>query len=172
MRAAVDAYSWLHKGAYSCALTRQGITIGESKIETHRTSTLHTSSEHVEIFCIDPVIVFDGDDCQRKRARKARDDKEEKKRNRKDESGWNKAIEKARRLCLLKFRHFAEHGIGVNYGAEERRDRICRGSIRGGRANSAFGEAIEGNGGVDVVFTEDLDLIADTESAESLFQVG
>ena len=62
-RAAVDAYSWLHKGAYSCALelatgekwwTRQKRDAPYVRYCIHRAQMLRH-------FGVTPVIVFDGD---------------------------------------------------------------------------------------------------------------
>ena len=102
MRAAVDAYSWLHKGAYSCALelhTGNHYWLKQNRDAPYVNYCIHRA-KMLKFFGVEPVIVFTAIDYRRKRARKARDDKGEKRRNRKDESDWNKAIEKARRLCL------------------------------------------------------------------------
>ena len=53
----------------------------------------------LKFFGVEPVIVFDGDRLPAKASEEGTR-RQEKRRNRKDESDWNKAIEKARRLCL------------------------------------------------------------------------
>ena len=145
-----------------------------AKAKSRRTvrQLLHTSSEHVEIFW------HRARDCVRRRsiASESERGRHETTKKRRSETERTRAVgtRQSRRrdvYVYAKLRHFAEHGIGVNYGAEERRDRICRGSIRGGRANSAFGEAIEGKwwSGCGVYGRFRFDRI---RVRESLFQVG
>jgi exonuclease-1 len=62
-RAAVDAYSWLHKGAYSCALelgTNNRWWIRQRRDAPYVRYCIHRA-QMLRHYGITPVIVFDGD---------------------------------------------------------------------------------------------------------------
>ena len=63
MRAAVDAYSWLHKGAYSCALelhTGNHYWVKQNRDAPYVNYCIHRA-KMLKFFGVEPVIVFDCD---------------------------------------------------------------------------------------------------------------
>ena len=116
MRAAVDAYSWLHKGAYSCALelqTGNHYWKKQNRDAPYVNYCIHRA-KMLKFFGIEPVIVFDGDRLPATKERRG-------------ETERTRAIgaRQSRRRDVYvhaELRYFAEDGAGVDCGVEERRN--------------------------------------------------
>ena len=163
-RCAVDAYSWLHKGAFGCvdalapggdrAWTRTGATAPYVKYALHRANMLRHHG-------IEPVIVFDGDRAPAKRGeerarrerRRALLERGERARAAGDGEGAFRAFsgaidvtpEMARELIVALKREKFEFVIAP-YEADAQIASLAR--------------TPKERGGVDLVFTEDSDLVA------------
>ena len=127
-RAAVDAYSWLHKGAYSCALelgTNNRWWIRQRRDAPYVRYCIHRA-QMLRHYGITPVIVFDGDRLPAKG--------EEKERRERRAECMRKGREEARRprsrrgdvhVCAGA-RHHSRHGARVHRRPEARGFRVHR----------------------------------------------
>ena len=110
----------------------------------------------LKFFGIDPVIVFDGD----RLPAKASEEGTRRQRREEAKQKGRERLEQGNRegrdvYVYAKLRHFAEHGIGVNYGAEERRIEFVVAPYEADAQIAHLAKQSRENGGVDVVFTED-----------------
>ena len=162
-RAAVDAYSWLHKGTYACATAlatgdkyweRTGEMAPYVRYCVHRANLLRHHG-------ITPVMVFDGDRLPAKRA-----EEEERRRKRRE----NMAAGHDARAIGDSFKATNAFAAGMDVTPEMARELILVLKREGVEFVVAPYEA-DGQiaslamtprerGGVDLVFTEDSDLVA------------
>ena len=163
-RAAVDAYSWLHKGAYSCALelgTGDRWWVRQRRDAPYVRYCVHRA-QMLRHFGVTPVIVFDGDRLP------AKGDEELERRERRAEAkrkGHERLTVGDREGASF---HFAQ-GLDVTPAmAHELIAALKREGFEfvvapyEADAQIAALAAIGGGpgGGVDIVFTEDSDLVA------------
>ncbi|CAL6322040.1 unnamed protein product [Bathycoccus prasinos] len=163
MRAAVDAYSWLHKGAYSCALelhTGNHYWVKQNRDAPYVNYCIHRA-KMLKFFGVEPVIVFDGDRLPAKASeegtrRQRREEAKQKGRERLEQGNregatfmFTQSLDISPRMALELIVALKREGIEfvvAPYEADAQIAHLARQSRE--------------NGGVDVVFTEDSDLVA------------
>ena len=163
MRAAVDAYSWLHKGAYSCALelqTGNHYWRKQNRDAPYVNYCIHRANM-LKFFGIDPVIVFDGDRLPAKASeegtrRQRREEAKQKGRERLEQGNregatfmFTQSLDISPSMALELITALKREGIEFVVAPYEADAQIAH-----------LAKQSRENGGVDVVFTEDSDLIA------------
>ena len=163
MRAAVDAYSWLHKGAYSCALelqTGNHYWKKQNRDAPYVNYCIHRA-KMLKFFGIEPVIVFDGDRLPAKASeegtrRQRREEAKQKGRERLEQGNregatfmFTQSLDISPRMGLELIVALKREGIEFVVAPYEADAQIAH-----------LAKQPRENGGVDVVFTEDSDLVA------------
>jgi len=163
MRCAVDAYSWLHKGAYSCALelaTGNFYWRKQDRDAPYVNYCMHRA-KMLKFFGIEPVIVFDGDrlpmkngEEQQRRQRRAEANKKGMERlqqgNREGATFmFTQSLDISPTMALELIVALKRENVEFVVAPYEADAQIAH-LARLGRDK----------GGVDVVFTEDSDLVA------------
>ena len=163
MRAAVDAYSWLHKGAYSCALecaTGNHYWLKQNRDAPYVNYCMHRA-KMLKFFGVEPVIVFDGDRLPAKASeegtrRQRREEAKQKGRERLEQGNregatfmFTQSLDISPRMALELIVALKREGIEFVVAPYEADAQIAH-----------LAKQSRENGGVDVVFTEDSDLVA------------
>jgi 5'-3' exonuclease len=163
-RAAVDAYSWLHKGAYSCALelgTGEKWWVRQKRDAPYVRYCLHRA-QMLRHFGVTPVIVFDGDrlpakgneEAERRERRAEAKRKGNERLAAKDRDGaafaFSQGLDVTPAMAHELIAALKREGFEFVVAPYEADAQIAALAAMGG------GEP----GGVDIVFTEDSDLVA------------
>ncbi|XP_030455410.1 exonuclease 1 [Syzygium oleosum] len=158
-RVGIDAYSWLHKGAYSCSMELCLNTDGAKKLQylnyfMHRINLLR----HYEVT---PVVVFDGGSIPCKAAT-------EEERQRRRKANRNLALQKFKEGDVQAASELFQRGVSITPSMAHQLIQILKSeniefivAPYEADAQLAYLSSLEAeNGGVAAVITEDSDLVA------------